>query len=345
MANTRTKIAINGFGRIGRMTLRAILERRDLNLDIVAINDLATPEDLCYLFKFDTVMRAFPGEVTHTDHSIIINGKEYQILAEPDPAKLPWKKYGVDVVIESSGRFTKAEDARKHLTAGAKKVIISAPAKGADATINIGVNDNQYRPDKDHIISNASCTTNCLTPMAKIIHERFGIQKGFMVTVHSYTASQKLVDAPDKKDKRRGRAAAANIVPSSTGAARAIGEVLPELKGKLDGYALRVPTPDSSILDLTVVTEKRISDAKEVNQVFQELSQNSMRGILGYSEEPLVSSDYLGNAHSCTIDAALTQVIDGNILRTVGWYDNEWGFSNRLAELTQMVAQKIPVAA
>lgn len=339
----KAKVAINGFGRIGRTTLRAIFENHGLDVNVVALNDLATPDDLAYLFQHDSIMGEFKGEVSHTDRSIIINGREIRVLSEKEPANLPWKELGVQVVIECTGRFTDANLARKHIEAGAKKVIISAPAKNEDITLNMGVNEDRYDPDKHQILSIASCTTNCLAIMAKLIHQHFGIQEGFMLTVHSYTASQSLMDTVNTKDKRRGRAAAINIVPTSTGAARSIGEVLPELNGRLDGFALRVPTADVSLLDLTVRTEKPVS-VESVNRMFQEAAQNHLGRVLRYSNEPLVSSDYIGDPHSCSIDAKLTMVAGNHTLKTVGWYDNEWGFSNRLAELAEMVANKLPVA-
>lgn len=340
---SKPRIAINGFGRIGRSTLRAIFENPEVDVNVVALNDLVDPKQLAFLFKYDSVMGPFKGDVSHTEKSIIVNGHEIQVLSERDPANLPWKDLKIDVVIESTGFFTDATKARKHIEAGAKKVIISAPAKNEDITMAIGINDNLYDPDKHHIISNASCTTNCLAPMAKVIHEKFGIKDGFMTTIHSYTMDQRLLDAPHE-DPRRSRAAALNIVPTSTGAAKAIGLVLPELKGKLDGYAIRVPTPNVSVVDLTVTTEKPVS-IEAVNQAFREAAESSLRNVLRYSDEPLVSTDFQGDPHSCSIDARLTMVIGQNTLKAVGWYDNEWGYSNRLAELTQMVASRLPVTA
>ncbi len=338
------KIAINGFGRIGRSVFRALYERlKNGSIDVVAINDLAKPEDLAYLLKHDTVLGRFPGNITHTKGSLVVNGKEIPVLSEKEPENLPWEELGIEVVIESSGKFTQADQARKHIEAGAKKVVISAPAKGEDITINIGVNDHQYDPDKHQIISNASCTTNCLSVMVKVLHEHFQIKDGFMTTVHSYTGSQKLVDSTHGKDKRRGRAAAQNIVPTTTGAAKSIGKVLPELDGKLDGYSIRVPTPDVSLLDLTLNVEKPTS-REEVNRVLQESADNGLKNILGYSSEPLVSSDYIGDSRSCVIDSSLTHVLDEKTVKVVGWYDNEYGFSCRLGELAEMVAQKIPAS-
>lgn len=339
----KAKVAINGFGRIGRSTLRAILQNPSLDLNVVALNDLADPDDLAYLFKYDSVMGEFAGSVSATGNVIKVDGRSFEVLSEKDPAQLPWRSMGVDVVIESSGHFTDAQKARKHIDAGAKKVVISAPAKNEDVTINIGVNAGQYDPDKHHIISCASCTTNCLSVMAKVILDHFGIAGGMMTTIHSYTNSQALLDSTNTKDKRRGRAAAINIVPTTTGAARSIDKVLPPLKDRLDGYAIRVPTPDVSILDLTVRTEKPVS-RDEANRVLREAAQNSLRGVLAYREDPLVSTDYIGDPHSCIIDGPLTMVTGGHTLKVVGWYDNEWGFSNRLAELTALVASRIPVA-
>ncbi len=339
----KPKVAINGFGRIGRSTLRAIFENPDVDVNVVAVNDLVASKDLAFLFKYDSVMGQFKGDVSHTESSLIINGHEIRVTAERDPANLPWKDLGIDVVIESTGFFTDATKARKHLEAGAKKVIISAPAKNEDITLALGINDELYNPEQHHIISNASCTTNCLAPMSKVIHQKFGIKEGFMTTIHSYTMDQRLLDSPHE-DMRRARAAALNIVPTSTGAAKAIGLVIPDLKGRLDGYAIRVPTPNVSIVDLTVTTEKPVT-VEAVNQALKEAAQTSLNKIMRYSEEPLVSHDFMGDPHSCSIDAKLTMVTGTNTLKVVGWYDNEWGYSNRLAELTQMVANKIPVTA
>jgi glyceraldehyde 3-phosphate dehydrogenase len=338
-----SKVAINGFGRIGRMTLRAALLNPRVALDVVAINDLTTPKQLAHLFKYDSTMRTFPGEVDYTENSLIIDGKTIKIFAERDPGALPWKELGVDVVIESTGFFTDANKARKHIEAGAKKVIISAPAKNEDITVAIGINVDQYDPAKHHIISNASCTTNCLAPMGKVLHENFGIVSGLMTTVHSYTGDQRLLDAPHE-DLRRARSAALSMVPTSTGAAKAIGLVLPELKGKLNGYAVRVPTPDVSLTDLTVVTEKPVT-VEAINEAFKRAAENELKHVLQYAEAPLVSADYIGNPHSCVFDHELTQVTGSNLAKIVGWYDNEWGYSNRLAELTHLVAEKIPVTA
>jgi glyceraldehyde 3-phosphate dehydrogenase len=338
-----TKIAINGFGRIGRMTLRAAIANPKVDLNVVAINDLTTPEQLAHLFKYDSVMRAFPGTVKVVGGNVIeIDGRPITITAERDPANLPWKSMGVDVVIECTGFFTDADKAKAHIAAGAKKVIISAPAKGEDITLAMGINLDKYDPAQHHIISNASCTTNCLAPMAKVLDEQFGIVSGLMTTIHSYTGDQRLLDAPHS-DLRRARSAALSMVPTSTGAAKAIGLVLPSLKGKLNGYAVRVPTPDVSLTDLSFVSEKPIT-VEAINAAMEKAANNELAGILEYSRVPLVSSDFIGNAHSCAFDPEYTQVTGNNLAKVIGWYDNEWGYSNRLAELTQLVASKLPVA-
>ncbi|MEB3287518.1 MAG: type I glyceraldehyde-3-phosphate dehydrogenase [Vampirovibrionales bacterium] len=336
------KVAINGFGRIGRMTLRAALLNPTVELNVVAINDLTTPAQLAHLFKYDSVMRTYPGEVSHTDNAIIIDGKTIQIFAEKDPANLPWKKLGVDVVIESTGFFTNAEGAKKHIEAGAKKVIISAPAKNEDITLALGINDKQYDPEKHHIISNASCTTNCLAPMAKVLDEAFGIEQGLMTTIHSYTGDQRILDAPHE-DLRRARAGALSMIPTTTGAAKAVALVLPQLKGKFHGIAVRVPTPDVSLVDLTFTSKKPVT-AESINAAFKKAAEGELKGILQYVDVPLVSSDFIGNAHSSSFDPELTQVLGENFAKVIGWYDNEWGYSNRLAEVTQMVASKLPVS-
>lgn len=336
------KIGINGFGRIGRMTYRAALLSKRVDWELVAINDLTTPHELAHLFKYDSVMGQYPGDVTYTEDSIVIDGRKIRIFAEKDPAAIPWKQVGAEVVIESTGFFTDAEKAKKHIEAGAKKVIISAPAKGEDITLAIGINTNLYDPAKHNIISNASCTTNCLAPIGKVLQESFGLVSGLMTTIHSYTGDQRLLDAPHP-DLRRARAAALNMVPTSTGAAKAIGLVLPELKGKLHGFAVRVPTPDVSMVDLTFTTNKPVT-VQAINDAFKQASETSLKDVLQYCEEPLVSSDFIGNPHSCIFDPELTLVSGDNLAKVVGWYDNEWGYSNRLAELTQMVAEKLPVA-
>jgi glyceraldehyde 3-phosphate dehydrogenase len=337
-----SKLAINGFGRIGRLTLRAALLNKRVNMNVVAINDLTTPKQLAHLFKYDSTMGTYPGEVDCTENSLIIDGHTIKIFSEKDPANLPWKDLGIDVVIESTGFFTDGTKARKHIEAGAKKVIISAPAKNDDITLALGINIDKYDPAKHHIISNASCTTNSLAPMAKIMLENFGIVSGLMTTIHSYTGDQRLLDAPHE-DLRRARSAALSMVPTSTGAAKAIGLVLPELKGKLNGYAVRVPTPDVSLTDLTLITEKPVT-VDAINAAFKKAADGELKNILQYAEDPLVSHDYIGNPHSCIFDPEFTQVSEGNLVKIMGWYDNEWGYSNRLAELAELVAQRMPVS-
>ncbi|MFN8614302.1 MAG: type I glyceraldehyde-3-phosphate dehydrogenase [Vampirovibrionales bacterium] len=342
MSQSQKKVAINGFGRIGRMTLRAALLNPNVDLNVVAINDLTNPKTLAHLFKYDSTFRTYPGTVDSTDNSLIIDGRVIQVLAEKDPANLPWAKLGVDVVLECTGFFTDAEKAKKHLEAGAKKVIISAPAKGEDMTLAIGINHALYNPAQHHILSNASCTTNCLAPVAKVLHEQFGIVSGLMNTIHSYTGDQRLLDAPHD-DLRRARSAATNIVPTSTGAAKAISLVLPELKGKLDGFAVRVPTPDVSMVDLTVQLEKPVTVAA-INDAMKLAAEGELKGVLEYQSVPLVSGDFIANPHSSIFDPELTRVV-GQTAKIVAWYDNEWGYSNRLAELTQMVCEKLPITA
>jgi glyceraldehyde 3-phosphate dehydrogenase len=332
-----TRIGINGFGRIGRNFLRAALAQNS-PLEIVAVNDLSDPAGLAHLLKYDSITGRLNAVVTVEGDSIIVNGKTIKVLAERDPANLPWKQLGVDIVIESTGIFTDAEKAKKHIEAGAKKVIISAPATNEDATFVIGVNEHLYDSAKHHIISNASCTTNCLAPLAKVFNDKFGIVNGLMTTVHAYTADQNLQDGPHK-DLRRARAAALNIVPSTTGAAKAIGLVLPELKGKLDGFALRVPVPTGSITDLTLVSQKKVT-VEEIKAAYKEAAAGPMKGILLYTEDEIVSSDIVTDAHSSIFDAGLVRVID-NTVKLSSWYDNEWGYSNRLVELTSLVAAKL----
>ena len=332
-----TRIGINGFGRIGRNFLRAALAQNS-NLEIVAVNDLSDPAGLAHLLRYDSITGRLNAVVTVEGDSIIVNGKTIKVLAERDPANLPWKQLGVDIVIESTGIFTDAEKAKKHIEAGAKKVIISAPATNEDATFVIGVNEHLYDPSNHHIISNASCTTNCLAPLAKVFNDKFGIVNGLMTTVHAYTADQNLQDGPHK-DLRRARAAALNIVPSTTGAAKAIGLVLPELKGKLDGFALRVPVPTGSITDLTLVSQKKVT-VDEIKAAYKEAAAGPMKGILMYTEDEIVSSDIVTDAHSSIFDAGLVRVID-NTVKLSSWYDNEWGYSNRLVELTSLVASKL----
>ncbi len=332
-----TRVGINGFGRIGRNYLRAALAQNS-DLEIVAVNDLSDPAGLAHLLKYDSVTGRLGAAVSVDGDSIVVNGKSIKVLAERDPAELPWKELGVDIVIESTGIFTDGEKAKKHIEAGAKKVLISAPATNEDATFVIGVNDDLYDPEKHHIISNASCTTNCLAPLAKVFNDRFGIVNGLMTTIHAYTADQNLQDGPHK-DLRRARAAAINIVPSSTGAAKAIGLVLPELKGKLDGFALRVPVPTGSITDLTLVSEKKVT-VDEIKAAYKEAAEGPLKGILLYTEDEIVSSDIVTDPHSSIFDAGLVRVID-NTVKLSSWYDNEWGYSNRLVELTAMVAAKL----
>ncbi len=327
------RVGINGFGRIGRNFYRA-LSAAGADVELVAANDLGDKATMAHLLKYDSILGRFPGEVRATDDGISVSGHDIKILAERDPANLPWGDLGVDVVIESTGFFTKAADARKHLDAGAKKVIISAPATDEDVTLVMGVNDDAYDPAKHNIISNASCTTNCLGPLAKVLNDTFGIQRGLMTTIHAYTQDQNLQDGPHK-DLRRARAAALNIVPTSTGAAKAIGLVLPELKGKLDGYALRVPVPTGSATDLTVTVRKEAS-VDEVKAAYQAAADGPLKGILTYTEDPIVSSDIVTDPASCIFDAGLTKVI-GDQIKVVGWYDNEWGYSNRLVDLVGLV--------
>ncbi len=331
------KIGINGFGRIGRNYLRAALAQGS-KLDIVAVNDLSDTQSLATLLKYDSITGRLAADVTFDDQHVIVNGTKIKVLAERDPAALPWGSLGVDIVIESTGRFTNAADARKHIEAGAKKVLISAPGTDVDGTFVMGVNHTSYDPANDHIISNASCTTNCLAPLAKVFNDEFGIENGLMTTVHAYTADQNLQDGPHS-DLRRARAAALNIVPSSTGAAKAIGEVLPELKGKLDGYALRVPVPTGSITDLTLVSKKTVS-IDEIKAAYKKAAQGSLKGILAYTEDPIVSSDIVTDPHSSIFDAGLVKVI-GNTVKISSWYDNEWGYSNRLVDLTEYVAERL----
>ena len=329
--------AINGFGRIGRNVLRAMSQKQVEH--VRAINDLTDTHTLAHLLKWDSVHGKFDGEIGYDEENIIVRGHKIRILKERDPAHLPWKKLDVDVVLESTGLFTSREKAELHLTkAGAKRVLISAPAKDPDVTICIGVNDNIYDPAKHKIISNASCTTNCLAPMAKAVHDKFGVARGFMSTIHSYTNDQSILDFPHK-DLRRARAAAVSIIPSTTGAAKAIGEVVPELKGKLSGGAFRVPTPDGSVTDFSAVLEKDAT-VDAVNAAFKEAaSDKSYKGVLEYSDEPLVSADIVGNPHSCIFDSQLTLMLGNRFVKIVGWYDNEWGYSNRCVELMEMLAE------
>jgi len=334
------RVGINGFGRIGRQVVRAAKLAGIRDLDFVAVNDLTDTKTLAHLFKYDSVHRTYKGEVKATADAITIDGDEIKILAQKDPAQLPWKDLGVDIVLESTGRFTNAEDARKHIAAGAKKVIISAPAKGEDITIVLGVNHEKYDPAKHHIVSNASCTTNCLVPMVKVIRDNFGFVRGSMVTVHSYTNDQQVLDLPHK-DLRRARAAALSIIPTTTGAAKATALVIPELKGKIDGIAIRVPTPDVSLTDLAVVVEKPVT-VDQINAAFRQAATDGpMKGVLRYTDEELVSSDFIGDPHSCILDAKSTNVVDGTLLKVSGWYDNEWGYSSRCVDLLRMVGARL----
>ncbi|MBZ4655940.1 type I glyceraldehyde-3-phosphate dehydrogenase [Thermoanaerobacter sp. A7A] len=332
------KVAINGFGRIGRNVFRAAF-KKNVDLEFVAINDLTDAKTLAHLLKYDSTFGKFEGEVSYTEDALIVNGKEIKIFKETDPAKLPWGELGVDIVIESTGRFTNKDDAIKHIHAGAKKVIISAPAKNEDITIVMGVNENMYDPANHHVISNASCTTNCLAPIAKVINDKFRIKKGMMTTVHSYTNDQRILDLPHS-DLRRARAAAMSIIPTTTGAAKAIHLVIPELKGKMNGFAMRVPTPDVSVVDLVAEVEVPVT-VEEVNAALKEASETYMKGILGYSEEPLVSMDYKGDDRSSIVDAPLTMVIEGTLVKVVSWYDNEWGYSNRVVDLAKYIAERL----
>ena len=327
-----TKIAINGFGRIGRLTFRNLIESD--NVEIVAINDLTAVDMLAHLLKYDSAHGRFNGTVAHTENSLIVNGKEITVYAQRDPETLPWGEIGVEVVVESTGFFTNAEGMGKHITAGAKKVVLSAPAKGDIKTIVLGVNDDQLT-DADTMVSNASCTTNCLSPMAKVLDEKFRIESGFMCTIHAYTSDQRIQDAPHA-DKRRARAAAVNMIPTSTGAAKAVALVLPQLKGKLDGYAMRVPTITGSATDLTVQLSREVT-AEEINAAMKEAAEGPLKGILMYTEDPIVSSDIVGDKHSCIFDAGITSA-KGNLVKVLGWYDNEAGYSARLANLVERLA-------
>ena len=323
------RVGINGFGRIGRNIMRAAMGNRDI--DFVAVNDLTSAATLAHLLKYDSVLGNIKADVQATADGIRVDNDEFKVLSIKDPAQLPWNDLGVDVVFESTGLFTARDGAAKHLEAGAKRVIITAPAKKPDITVVLGVNDDKYDPSKHQIISNASCTTNCLAPIAKVIHEQFGIRKGWMTTVHSYTNDQNLLDLPHK-DLRRARAAAMSMIPTTTGAASAVGEVLPELKGKLDGFAMRVPTPNVSVVDLNVMVDKKTS-GEEVNAAFKAAAAGPLKGILAVSDAELVSIDFRGNANSSIVDAPYTKVMDGDFIKVLSWYDNEWGYSNRCVDL------------
>jgi glyceraldehyde 3-phosphate dehydrogenase len=334
---TVVRVGINGFGRIGRNFFRATLAQK-ADIEVVGINDLTDVKTLAHLLKYDSILGRFDATVTHTDNSITVNGKTIRIFAEKDPANLPWGEVKADIVIESTGFFTKAADAKKHIAGGAKKVIISAPATDEDVTIVMGVNHDKYDAANHNIISNASCTTNCLAPMAKVLDEEFGIVRGLMTTIHAYTNDQAILDQPHK-DLRRARAAAVSIIPTSTGAAKAISLVLPNLKGKLDGYALRVPVPTGSATDLTVELSKEVS-AADINAAIKKASEGSLKGYLSYTEDPIVSADIVTDPSSCIFDAGLTKAI-GTTVKVVGWYDNEWGYSNRLVDLVGFVGKKL----
>ena len=333
------RVGINGFGRIGRQVLRAAKQQQVADIDFVAVNDLTDTKTLAHLFKYDSVHRTYHGDVSAGSSSITIDGDEITVFAEKDPAALPWKDLGVDIVLESTGRFTSADAAKKHITGGAKKVIISAPAKGEDITIVLGVNESKYDSSKHTIISNASCTTNCLVPMVKVVRDAFGFVRGSMVTIHSYTNDQQILDLPHK-DLRRARAAALSMIPTTTGAAKSTSLVIPELKGKIDGISIRVPTPDVSLTDLTVIVDKAVT-VEQVNAAFKAAADGPMRGILQYSEEELVSADYIGNPASCILDAKSTNVIDGQLVKLCGWYDNEWGYSSRCVDLLRYVGARL----
>ena len=331
-----TKVGINGFGRIGRNVVRAGLNNP--NIEFVAANDLTDTKTLAHLLKYDSILGPLHGDVKLEADAIVVNGKRIKIFAVKDPAEIDWSSVGAEVVVESTGRFTDAKDAAKHLRGSVKKVIISAPAKNEDITIVLGVNDNAYDPKKHNIISNASCTTNCLAPVVKVLFEKFGIEKGSMTTIHSYTNDQNVLDFPHK-DLRRARAAALNMIPTTTGAAKAIGLVMPELKGKLDGYAMRVPTPNVSVVDLVAVTTKNTT-TEEVNAALKAAAEGELKGILAYTEDPVVSTDMLHNPNSSIVDSELTKVLGGNLVKVVSWYDNEWGYSMRVVDLVEFLAKK-----
>jgi glyceraldehyde 3-phosphate dehydrogenase len=330
------KVGINGFGRIGRNIMRAAMS--DSSIDIVAVNDLTDARTLAHLLKYDSILGNLKADIAASGDKITVGRDEFQVLSIKDPAQLPWKSLGVDVVFESTGIFTNRDGAAKHLAAGAKKVVITAPAKGPDLTVVLGVNEDKYDPAKHHIISNASCTTNCLAPIAKVLHESFGIRKGWMTTVHSYTNDQQLLDLPHK-DLRRARAAALSIIPTTTGAALAVGEVLPEIKGRLDGISMRVPTPNVSVVDLAVLVEKKTSK-EEVNAAFKTAAQGKLKGLLEYTEEELVSVDFRGNPHSSIVDSSYTSVMDGDFIKVLSWYDNEWAYSNRCVDLIRYLVKR-----
>ncbi|MEW6226372.1 MAG: type I glyceraldehyde-3-phosphate dehydrogenase [Chloroflexota bacterium] len=332
------RVGINGFGRIGRQSLKAIIERAP-DVEVVAVNDLVDVSMNALLFKHDSTYGTFPGEVSHTDDSIVVDGREIKVLQVADPAQLPWKDLGVDIVIESTGRFTDADKARAHVAAGAKKVLISAPAKKEDVTIVLGVNESAYDPAKHVIISNASCTTNCLAPAAKVVHDKFTIRRGLMNTIHSYTNDQRILDVAHK-DPRRARSAGLNIIPTTTGAAKALALVIPDLKGKFDGFSLRVPTPTVSVVDFTAELDKETT-VEELNQAFRDAAAGPLKGILGASDEPLVSTDFRGDDRSSIVDLPSNMVLGGNFVKVIAWYDNEWGYSCRVADLVRYIAERL----
>jgi len=334
-----SRVGINGFGRIGRQVVRAAKEQNISDIDFVAVNDLTDTKTLAHLFKYDSVHGQFDGIATYGADALTINGDTIKVLSQKDPAQLPWKDLGVDIVLEATGRFTNASDAQKHIDGGAKKVIISAPAKDEHITIVMGVNDKKYDPASHHIVSNASCTTNCIVPMVKVVREAFGFKHGTMVTIHSYTNDQQILDLPHK-DLRRARAAALSIIPTTTGADKATSLVIPEVKGRIDGIAIRVPTPDVSLTELTVEVERAVTVA-EVNGAFQRAASGELKGILAYTEEELVSVDYIGNPHSCILDSKNTIVVDSTLIKVSGWYDNEWGYANRCLDLIRFMGSKL----
>jgi glyceraldehyde 3-phosphate dehydrogenase len=337
-----TRVGINGFGRIGRQSLKALIERAP-DVEVVAVNDLVDTSMNALLFKHDSTYGAYPGDVSHTDDAIIVDGREIKVLKEKDPATLPWGDLGVDLVVESTGIFTDAVKARAHIDAGAKKVIITAPAKNEDITVVLGVNEEKYDPASHHIISNASCTTNCLAPAAKVVHDLLGIQRGLMNTIHSYTNDQRILDVAHK-DPRRARSAGQNIIPTTTGAAKALALVIPDLKGKFDGFSLRVPTPTVSVVDFTAEVSRETS-VEEINAAFRTAAEGPMKGIIGVSDEPLVSMDFKGDERSSIIDSASTMVIGGTMVKVIAWSDTEWGYSCRVADLVAHVAARLPVPA
>ena len=333
------RVGINGFGRIGRQVIRAAFEQGVADVDFVAVNDLTDTKTLAHLFKYDSIHGTFDGDVSHGEGTLDIDGHDVKVLSERDPSALPWRQLGVDIVLESTGRFTNAADARKHIDGGARKVIISAPGKGEDITLVMGVNSDKYDNSKQHVISNASCTTNCLVPMVKVVRDAFGFRHASMVTIHSYTNDQHLLDSPHK-DLRRARSAAMSMIPTTTGAAKATSLVIPEVKGKIDGISIRVPTPDVSLTELTVEVEKPTS-IEAVNAAFREAADGPLNGILRYTDEPLVSCDFIGDPASCILDSLSTNVIDGTLVKVSGWYDNEWGYSSRCVDLIRFVGARL----